>query len=111
MAFLIELDLYFNTVYSEILVFEIKVDTYLTTLNISYILLTFYKCTKFHSRCVCEPLFAPFICFLLQSIDELEQGAKLFSVFAQAYTDITLKRIENFSKVKHIVVYFHIWFD
>lgn len=32
------------------------------------------------------------------SIDELEQGAKLFSVFAQAYTDITLKRIENFSK-------------
>lgn len=32
------------------------------------------------------------------SIEELEQGAKLFSVFAQAYTDITLKRIENFSK-------------
>jgi len=35
---------------------------------------------------------------LTGSIDELEQGAKLFSVFAQAYTDITLKRIENFSK-------------
>merc|ERR1712150_403110 len=36
---------------------------------------------------------------LTGSIDELEQGAKLFSVFAQAYTDITLKRIENFSKI------------
>merc|ERR1712203_950847 len=36
---------------------------------------------------------------LTGSIDELGQGAKLFSVFAQAYTDITLKRIENFSKI------------
>ena len=45
--------------------------------------------------------------FLFQSIDELEQGAKLFSVFAQAYTDITLKRIENFSKVRHTHTYIY----
>lgn len=33
------------------------------------------------------------------SFEELEQGAKLLSVFAQAYGDITLKRIENFSEI------------
>lgn len=37
--------------------------------------------------------------FLGGSLEELEQGAKLLSVFAQAYGDITLKRIENFSEI------------
>ena len=36
----------------------------------------------------------------------MEQGAKLLSVFAQAYGDITLKRIENFSEVTYVKLLF-----